>query len=174
MYTFTKRGCSAHFVRRWFHSEARWLSRGKEPSWVFELREEIWVFLNTNWILRVLLRFSDQQFLMKLAYLCHIFGKLNEWNLQLQGRDKQLPHQRIHSKAWAVGQATWWRKYFPATSVIPWHLFPDMAFSAVASLKTKYRSKFHIELDLKVEGLQPHFEIDVQCKTGSWQTLMQW
>lgn len=37
-------------------------------------------------------KFSDEEFLMKLAYLSDIFGKLNELNLQLQGRDKHLPH----------------------------------------------------------------------------------
>lgn len=30
--------------------------------------------------------------MMKLAYLCDVFGQLNELNLQLQGTDKYLPH----------------------------------------------------------------------------------
>lgn len=37
-------------------------------------------------------KLSDEQFLMKLAYLSDVFGKLNELNIQLQGRDKHLPH----------------------------------------------------------------------------------
>lgn len=37
-------------------------------------------------------KFKDKQFLMKLAYLSDIFGKLNDVNLQLQGRDKHIPH----------------------------------------------------------------------------------
>lgn len=40
--------------------------------------------------------------MMKLADLSDIFGKLNDLNLQLQGRDKNLPHSRqnqcMHSK----------------------------------------------------------------------------
>ncbi|KAJ3609889.1 hypothetical protein NHX12_021983 [Muraenolepis orangiensis] len=67
-----------------FHSEARWLSPGK-------VREEIRVFLEES-MHEAARKFSDEQFLMKLAYLSDVFGKLNELNLQLQGRDKHLPH----------------------------------------------------------------------------------
>lgn len=35
---------------------------------------------------------SDEQFLMRLAYLSNMFGKLNKLNPQLHGRDKHLPY----------------------------------------------------------------------------------
>ena len=75
-----------------FHSEARWLSRGKVLSRDFVLREEIWIFLEEERMYEAASKFSDEQFLLKLAYLSDVFGKLNELNLQLQGKDKHLPH----------------------------------------------------------------------------------
>ncbi|XP_060780977.1 uncharacterized protein LOC132888901 [Neoarius graeffei] len=75
-----------------FHSEARWLPRGKVLSRGFELRTEIRVFLEEERMYEAVAKFGDELFLMKLAYLSDVFAKLNELNFQLQGKDKYLPH----------------------------------------------------------------------------------
>lgn len=79
----------AKYTSLLYYSSARWLSRGYVLSRTFELRQEIYVLLkeeghkNGN-------EFSDQVFLIKLAYLCDVFDKLNALNISLQGKDMHL------------------------------------------------------------------------------------
>ncbi|KRY26810.1 Zinc finger BED domain-containing protein 5 [Trichinella spiralis] len=68
-----------------FHSEVRWLSRGKVLTRLVELREEVAVFLKGQSDYSKVLQ--DEKFVLKLTYLADIFSKLNELNLYLQRMD---------------------------------------------------------------------------------------
>ena len=74
-----------------FYCNARWLSIGKVLLRVYELRNEISIFLKKeNHALAT--AFEDDVFLTQLTYVCDIFAKLNRLNLSLQGKNTHLLH----------------------------------------------------------------------------------
>ena len=79
-----------------FHTEARWLSRSKIIQRLFELREELLMFLGDhNAELASIM--ADKIWLSKVAYLADIFNKLNKLNLSLQGRNSNIlfSHEKL-------------------------------------------------------------------------------
>ncbi|XP_064412969.1 zinc finger BED domain-containing protein 5-like [Latimeria chalumnae] len=72
-----------------YHSEVRWLSRGKILSRVMLLRTEIEIFLREKKH-SLADRFKDEAWLAKLAYLSDIFQHLNELSTEMQGRNRTI------------------------------------------------------------------------------------
>lgn len=65
-------------------AEARWLSRGRILTRLFELRHEIEIFLNQKHS-DLARYFHDEEWVAKLAYLADMFSLINKLNSSLQG-----------------------------------------------------------------------------------------
>ena len=72
-----------------YHCEVRWLSKGRVFNRLFELRQEVNIFLNDQ-SSPLADHFVDDCFCAKLAYLSDVFDQLNQLNLSMQGRNSSL------------------------------------------------------------------------------------
>ncbi|XP_004441803.1 PREDICTED: SCAN domain-containing protein 3 [Ceratotherium simum simum] len=68
------------------HAEIRWLSRGKVLSRMFEIRNELLVFLQSKKPVWSQL-FKDVNWIARLAYLSDIFSIFNDLNVSMQGKN---------------------------------------------------------------------------------------
>ena len=66
------------------HTEVRWLSWGRVLKQVFELREQIAFFLGQQNFGVSAEKFSQEEFIAKVAYLVDIFDSLNSLNLSME------------------------------------------------------------------------------------------
>ena len=79
-----------------YHTQVRWLSKGNMLSCIFELREEVKLFLVAKQKHDFLLAFDGDGFSTYLAYLADTFEALNQLNKKLQGPGTNII---VHSDA---------------------------------------------------------------------------
>ncbi|KAK7925082.1 hypothetical protein WMY93_007392 [Mugilogobius chulae] len=72
------------------HANVRWLSRGKVLQRFVDLLPQIKTFLSTR--NEEYEQLSEDEWLLDLGFLTDLTAKLNTLNLELQGKDRQLPH----------------------------------------------------------------------------------
>ncbi|GFS99051.1 zinc finger MYM-type protein 6 [Trichonephila clavipes] len=124
-----------------FYCEARWLSRGKFLQRVYELRNEITIFLEEE-NLPEAEKFRDGLFLMKLSYLVDIFEKLNILNLHLQGSNVHMFDTRDKINAFCRKLELWSRNLKQKNL--------EMLENADKCVKTDKTEEQHVEVVYKI------------------------
>ena len=72
------------------YTEVRWLSRGRMSGRFFELIPEIKQFFESMGILNKFENLSDNDWILRVAFICDISAHLNDLNTQLQGKENLL------------------------------------------------------------------------------------
>ncbi|KAF2358342.1 protein of unknown function DUF4371 [Trinorchestia longiramus] len=73
-----------------FHTEVRWLSKGNMLSCLYDLKDEVQIFLQKHKQDKLYEAFREEGFQLSLAYLVDFFEAINNLNLKLQGRNTNI------------------------------------------------------------------------------------
>lgn len=144
-----------------YHTEVRWLSRGKVLKRFFDLREEIDTFLKSK--NRVVAELSDANWLCSLAFLADITEHLNSLNGKLQGKQKLITAMFDDIQAFRSKLKLWERQmrlgrldHFPTLKSLA-HVKQDSCdtFSnMLRDLQQEFEERFR-----DVSGLSKDFEL---------------
>nr|XP_046210501.1 general transcription factor II-I repeat domain-containing protein 2-like [Oncorhynchus gorbuscha] len=166
--------CGSEYADVPYHTEVRWLSRGKVLNRCFELREEICQFLETKGKDAAELR--EQKFLCELAFLCDISSHLDALNLQLQGRGRIITDMYAAVRAFKTKLCLWENQmlqgnpcHFPCCQSIKAQIstavFPCAQFAEKLSVLAAEFSRRFADFDAqkcKFELLSNPFAVDVE------------
>ncbi|XDV31945.1 hypothetical protein PO909_002862 [Leuciscus waleckii] len=84
-------GANSEHQQLLLHTDIRWLSKRKTLQRLFELRDQVSDFLSEHLHSHAPL-LKNNSWLAYLAYLADVFSRLNDLNLELQGKDTTVLH----------------------------------------------------------------------------------
>ncbi|XP_064108033.1 protein FAM200B-like [Macrobrachium nipponense] len=153
-----------------FHKEGRWLSKGHMLSHLYELKDEVEIFLQKQKQDKLYEAFREEDFQLSLAYLVDFFEAINNLNLKLQGRNTNIIAHSDAIRAFTEKIHLWKRKV------------QDGNFSSFSHLNELLSEKRKLEqydltkevlshLDSLVEEFMHYFP-DVTMENSLW-TLVQ-
>lgn len=159
---FFKRMCEdmgGEYTSLLYYCHSRWLSRGGVLSRTFQLQQEIYTFLEEEKH-EYAKHFVETDFLIKLAYLCDIFEKLNALNLSLQGRNMHILKLTEKISAFRKKLQLWKLKINEDDLNDCFPLLHQFLTSNEISLSCNLKSLFEDHLSQLIKWFEKYFEAD--------------
>lgn len=147
-----------------FHTEVRWLFKGNTLARLYELKEEVILFLEFKEKHDLLTMFKDDTFQYTLAYLTDIFGALNELNLKLQGRNGTIISNYDYIQGF-IAKLQLWNKKLSSENVISF----SRLFEAIKNKKLDANLKADIKTHLQALEDEFHrYYRDIDSESPIW------
>ena len=145
---FTKlcKGMNYNHINLLFYINVRWLSKSNMLARVYDLKDEVSIFLESQGQQDLLLTFQSEEFQLAMAYLVDIFEVLNRLNLLLQGKKTYRinDYNAIHAFIEKLG--LWYRRVQKEIAAS----FPALD-TALEKSKAKLEGEFKDEIETHLQ-----------------------